>query len=98
MKLLFATRKDLLIETINVLGQPAGKRGVVQFVDRDGKLYVRWLDGTKGVIRERGDVYREIIVSKKNIRKIKKLYLILLLKSKQIKLWLQNLLKSVNTQ
>lgn len=98
MRLLFPTKRDLAIETIDVLNQPAGKRGVIQFVDRDGKLYVRWFDGTKGVIRERGDVYKEIIISKKNIRIIKKLYLILLLKSKRIKLWLQNLLKSVNTQ
>jgi hypothetical protein len=98
MKLLFPTKRDLMIETINVINQPAGKRGIVQYTDLDGRLYVRWLDGSKGVIRERGDVYKEIIISKKNIRKIKKLYLILLLKSKRIKLWLQNLLKLGSTQ
>lgn len=98
MKLLFARNKGMLVETINVQDQPAGKRGLVQFTDLDGKLYVRWDDGTKGVIRERGDVYKIVDMSKKNICTIKKLYLILLVKSKHIKLWLRNLLKSGNMQ
>jgi hypothetical protein len=98
MKLLFAKNKGMLVETINVLNQPAGKRGIVQFTDLDGKLYVRWTDGSKGVIRERGDVYRIVDISKKNVWKIKRLYLILLLKLKHTKLWLQNLLKSGSTQ
>lgn len=52
------------VEAISVANIPAGKKGIIEYTDLAGRLYVKWEDGTEGVIRERGDVYR--IIEKKN--------------------------------
>ncbi len=71
------------IETINVAGYPAGKRGTIEMQDWDGKYYVIWDDNTAGVIREREDSYRFISCPQKKVWYIKRLILILLRKIKR---------------
>ncbi len=48
------------IEAISVANIPAGTQGIIEYCDLVGRLYVKWENGTEGVIRERGEVYKFI--------------------------------------
>lgn len=54
-----------VVEAINVANVPAGMRGVVEYNDLVGKLYVLWDNGSQSVIQERGETYRIIEVRNK---------------------------------
>jgi hypothetical protein len=51
-----------IVEAIKVANVPAGMRGIVEYTDLAGRLYVLWDNGTQGVIQERGETYRIIEV------------------------------------
>ncbi len=53
------------VEAIKVANVPEGTRGKIEYTDLAGKLYVKWNNGTEGVIQERGETYRIIEVRSK---------------------------------
>ncbi len=69
--------KGQMVRAINVLNQPAGRVGVIQYCDSAGRFYVLWENGSTGVIRERGDTYAFVDITQKNIWKFGNLILIL---------------------
>jgi hypothetical protein len=73
------------VRAIKVNGVPDNMMGKILFLDNIGRFYVKWEDGTRGVIRERGDIYQFVYdyIPQKNIWKIKRLFLILLKKFKR---------------
>lgn len=54
-----------VVEAINVANVPAGMRGIIEYNDLIGRLYVLWDNGTQGVIQERGETYRFIEIKNK---------------------------------
>jgi hypothetical protein len=77
--------KNQWVKAIKVDGVPDNTIGQILYSDNIGRFYVRWENGTMGVIRERGDVYQFIYeyIPQKNIWNIKRLFLLLLKKFKQ---------------
>jgi hypothetical protein len=73
------------VRAIKVDGVPDNMMGKILFLDNMGRFYVKWEDGTRSVIRERGDTYQFVYdyIPQKNIWKIKRLFLILLKKFKR---------------
>lgn len=70
-----------IVEAIKVANVPAGMRGIVEYTDLAGKLYVLWDNGSQSVIQERGETYRIIEIKsppKKLFWKIKRFILFLL--------------------
>ena len=39
------------VEAIEVANIPAGTRGIIEYTDLAGKLYVKWNNGVEGVIQ-----------------------------------------------
>jgi hypothetical protein len=71
------------VEAIKVANVPEGTRGKIEYTDLAGKLYVKWNNGTEGVIQERGETYRIIEVRsepKKIFWNLKRIILFLLRK------------------
>lgn len=71
------------VEAIKVANVPEGTRGKIEYTDLAGKLYVKWNNGTEGVIQERGETYRVIEVRsepKKIFWNLKRIILFLLRK------------------
>ena len=68
------------VEAISVANIPEGMRGLIEYVDLAGRLYVLW-DYVQGVIQERGESYRIIEFKskpKKIIWNLKRIILFLL--------------------
>ncbi len=71
------------VEAIKVANVPEGMCGKIEYTDLAGKLYVKWNNGTEGVIQERGETYRIIEVRsepKKIFWNLKRIILFLLRK------------------
>jgi hypothetical protein len=71
------------VEAIKVANVPEGMCGKIEYTDLAGKLYVKWNNGTEGVIQERGETYRVIEVRsepKKIFWNLKRIILFLLRK------------------
>lgn len=69
------------VEAISVANIPEGMRGLIEYVDLAGRLYVLWDNGVQGVIQERGESYRIIEFKskpKKIIWNLKRIILFLL--------------------
>jgi len=69
------------VEAISVANIPEGMRGLIEYVDLAGRLYVLWDNGVQGVLQERGESYRIIEFKskpKKIIWNLKRIILFLL--------------------
>lgn len=56
-----------IVQAIKVANVPAGMRGIVEYTDLAGRLYVLWDNGSQSVIQERGETYTFVEI--KNIPK-----------------------------
>ena len=69
------------VEAISVANIPEGMRGLIEYTDLAGRLYVLWDNGVQSVIQERGESYRIIEFKskpKKIIWNLKRIILFLL--------------------
>lgn len=74
--------KGQWVKAINVAGIKPGTTGIIQDMDLFGRFMVKWSNGRKGIIKERGEVYNFIYpensYDKKFIWNFKSLFLNLL--------------------
>jgi hypothetical protein len=71
-----------LIHLISTNGKPEDKKGVIQTMDSEGNYFVKWYDGSTGIVYSRGCVYRLYDIPQNKMLKIKNLFLYLLNKFK----------------
>lgn len=79
------TNKEIqgrMIHLISCNGEPEDKKGVIQTMDSEGNYFVKWYNGTTGIVYSRGCVYRLSNIPQKKVFEFKNLFLSLLNKFK----------------